>query len=249
MITLKNTPNYAGVTISGDFNDFEALYDSLHKVVGDEWEWESYAGARMRVLSICYDLRHALMGNRDIEFVDNGLDQDRMKQLSIITNDKNTYLAFNVLWPELLFVTMALNDFIRLYAKRLAKNNYNTFTDYRTIWDSDIAHVRTFQATIATCIKETVSEKSVTRVFKIMHSDYTWTHHYAIQYIDELNETFIKMDGEKRLKNISVMAKRIAEMGREYQEVKNAVQTAAKEYGCNMTNIRSMVEYPEIIDW
>lgn len=34
MIQVKNTPNYAGVVISGDFYDFEVLYESLHTVVG-----------------------------------------------------------------------------------------------------------------------------------------------------------------------------------------------------------------------
>ncbi|WP_238457942.1 DUF6904 family protein [Alkalihalobacterium alkalinitrilicum] len=51
------------------------------------------------------------MGNREVRFVDNGLDQDKMRYLSIAANDKNIYLVCNVLWPEVLFVTMGLNDF------------------------------------------------------------------------------------------------------------------------------------------
>ncbi|WP_420490104.1 DUF6904 family protein [Neobacillus drentensis] len=52
------------------------------------------------------------MGNREVEFVGNGLHQDMMRHLSIVTNDQNVYFAFNVLWPELLFVTTALNDLL-----------------------------------------------------------------------------------------------------------------------------------------
>ncbi|MGO4886148.1 DUF6904 family protein [Anaerobacillus sp. MEB173] len=249
MIQVKNTPNLAGVTISGDFYDLEILYDSLHTIVGEEWEWKGYESARLRVLGVCYDIRHALMGHRDVEFVENGLDQDKMRFLSIAANDKNVYLACNVLWPEILFVTMALNDFVRLYAKKQAKNNYNSYTDYRTVWDTSISAVRIFQAAIASCIKETLPETSVNRVLKLMNHDYTWSDDYATQYIDELNCKFIEMNREKREKNISVTAKRIAEKGREYQAIENAVLEAARKYNCHMTELRSTVEYPEYIEW
>ena len=249
MIRVKSTPNYAGVTISGDFYDFEALYDSLHTIVGDEWEWEAYEGSRLRVLGVCYDIRHALMGHREVKFVENGLDQDKMRHLSIITNDKNIYLACNVLWPEMFFVTMALNDFIRLYAKKQAKNNYNTLSDYRNVWDSSITNVRSFQAAIRNCIIEVIPETSVNRVLKLMNYDYSWSEHYVTQYLDELNCKFIEMDAEKRLKNISIMAKRLAEKGREYQAVKGSVLDAARKYNCHMTELRTATEYPEIIEW
>lgn len=82
--------------------------------MGDEDEYVNYDAARMRVLGVCYDIRHARIGDREIEFVDNGMDPGKMKWMSTITPDKNVYLKINVLWPEMLFVTMALNDFIRL---------------------------------------------------------------------------------------------------------------------------------------
>jgi len=249
MIQVKNTPNYTGVTISGDCYDFETLYDSLHAITGDEWEWENYEGARIRVLGVCYDIRHALMGHREVMFVENGLDQDKMRHLSVVASDKNIYLTCNVLWPEVLFVTMALNDFIRLYARKQAKGNYNALSDYRNIWDQSIAAVRNFQAAIANCMKETIPETSINRVLKLMNHDYYWCDDYATQYLDELNCKFIEMDPEKRLKNITIMAKRLAEKGREYQAVKDAVLEAAREYNCHMTELKTSAEYPENIKW
>jgi hypothetical protein len=99
MIYVKNTPQNAGVAIYGDFMDFERLYDSLHNVVGDEGEFIYYETASLRVLGVCYDIRHALMGDREIEFVDNGMDEAKMRWMSAITPDKNVYLKINVLWP------------------------------------------------------------------------------------------------------------------------------------------------------
>jgi len=249
MIHVKNTTNNTGVTISGDFHDLDALYESLHKIVGTEGEWVNYESARLRVLGVCYDIRHALMGNREVSFVDNGLDSDKMKWLSIVANEKNVYYSFNTYWPEILFVTMALNDFVWLYAKKQAKSSYDVMFDYRNIWDSTIATVRGFQAAIADCIKETIPETSINRVLKLMNGSYIWFDHYATQYIDELNIKFIEMTPEKRLKNITVMAKRIAEQGDRYQDVKAAVMEAARDYNCKITEIGHLGEYPEKIEW
>ncbi|GAA0300489.1 hypothetical protein GGQ92_001486 [Gracilibacillus halotolerans] len=249
MIQIKNTPHFAGVTISGDVHDMEALYESLHTIVGEEMEWGSYAGARIRVLGLCYDLRHAIMGDRELTFVDNGMDEYKMKKLSVVANDKNIYLSCNILWPELLFVTMALNDFVKLYADKQAVRNYQPLMDYRNIWDNSIATVRNFQASIVNCIKETIPATSINRILKLMNVDYTWSARYATQYLDELNYKFIVMDSEKRHKNITIMVKRIAEQGREYQDVKEAVLEAARDYNCDMTEIIYDLEYPETIEW
>lgn len=59
MIYVTNTSNNAGVAIYGDCLDFDALYEALHIVVGDEDEYVRYKAARIRILGVCYDLRHA----------------------------------------------------------------------------------------------------------------------------------------------------------------------------------------------
>jgi hypothetical protein len=249
MIYVKNTPQNAGVAIYGDFMDFERLYDSLHNVVGDEDEFISYETARMRVLGVCYDIRHALMGDREIEFVDNGMDEAKMRWLSAITPDKNVYLKINVLWPEILFVSMALNDFLLLYAEKKAKNSYNVLLDKQNIWDESIAHVRVFQAALSSCIKETISQNSFSRMLNLINHHSTCTDGFITQYVDILNCRFLNMNPQKRLKEISIMAKRLAERGEEYQQIKNEIIAAAKHYNCPVDNISPGVNYPEDVEW
>ncbi len=150
MIYLKNTPNNTGVVAYGDYMDFQELYDAMHEIVGDEGQYPWHETARHRVLGICYDIRHAIMGDRKIEFVDNAMDEDKMKFLGVITHKKNVYLAMHTLWPDMLFVTMALNDFILLRSEKCK---------YPQI-DVTITVVRKFQAAVVECIKETVSDAS-----------------------------------------------------------------------------------------
>ncbi len=80
--------------------DFEHLYEALHQVAGEEEEYPNYSGSRIRILGICYDLRHALMGDRDIEFISNGPEQEDLMYQSVIVPDKNMYLKVDILWPE-----------------------------------------------------------------------------------------------------------------------------------------------------
>ncbi|QQK78788.1 hypothetical protein HUG20_01955 [Salicibibacter cibi] len=249
MIYIKSTQNYAGVSIYGDFFDFEALYDALHIVVGDEDEFIRYEQVRLRVLAVCYDIRHALLGGRDIAFVENGMDEGKMKSFSTITSDKNVYLCANVLWPEVLFVTMALNDFISLYAQKLTKTNINFLMDKKLMWDAAIAQVKGFQAAVIKCLKENVSDAAFRRTINLMSKDHTWFGGYATQYLDLLNIRFLDMDVEKRKKNITIMAKRLAEYGQEYLEVKDEVERAAREYECAVENISLVLDYPEDVDW
>lgn len=239
MIYITNTPNNTGVAIHGDYMDFEEIYQSLHNIVGEEEEYPSYETARNRVLGVCYDIRHALMGDREIEFVDNGMDQDKMRRLSVITHNKNVYLVINVLWPEILLVTMALNDFILLNRKKCKHQQ----------WDKTTAAVRKLQATVSECIKQTVSDASYKRMINMMIRDYTWFDGYATQYLDILNCRFLGMDKEKRLKNIPIMAKRLAEQGQEYREIKSEVIEAARIHNCSVEDIRPQLDYPDEIEW
>ena len=249
MIFVKTTENYTGVTIYGDQMDFESLYEALHTIVGDEDEFVDFDSTRIRILGVCYDLRHALMGDREVEFVDNGIDDEKKRHMSVLAPEKNIYFKINVLWPEILFVIMALNDFICLYAKKKSKKSYDVLNDKQNIWDESISIVRVFQAAIAKNIKGTVSAASFSRMINLMNKYTRWFGNYTWQYLDILNCRFIDMDREKRLKSIPTMAKRIVEFGEEYKKIKVEIAAAAKQYNTHEDNIKPPVDYPEDIEW
>lgn len=239
MIYITNTPNNAGVAIHGDYLDFDELYEALHSIVGDEDEHLPYEAARIRVLGVCYDLRHALMGDREIELVDNGLDEDMMKRLSMIMPPKNLYLVINVLWPEMLFVIMALNDFVLLYQKKCKYPQ----------WDKNTAAVRKFQAAVAECIKQVVSEATYKRIINMMIRSYTWFDGYTTQYLDLLNHRFLNMNKDKRLKNLSITVKRLIEKDQEYRAIRSQVFEAARVNNCSADDMRLELDFPDDIEW
>ncbi|MDA8441643.1 MAG: hypothetical protein M0Z55_04635 [Peptococcaceae bacterium] len=249
MLIIKSSPNHAGVILSGDCRDFDALYNALSEVVGEEGEFRRHDAARLRVLGICYDLRHALMGDRELEFVDNGMNMDMMKRLGVISQDKNVYLSISVLWPEMIFALVALNDFCLLRARSLTKARWEMMETREVAWDFTIARVRLFQAEIVGCLKQILTEQTYKRMLKVMFDKYTVLEEYITQYLDLQNIKFVGMDKEKRLKSLSTMAKRLVEMGDEYQALQHDVQEAAKEHNTDVNNIRLKLEFPAEFEW
>jgi len=249
MISVKTTPNNAGVAILGDHSDFETLYDSLHELVGDDGEHTPYDAARMRILGVCYDLRHALQGDRELRFVPNGMDQDKMKWMGIITHDTNVYLEIQVLWPEMLFVMMALNDFCQLHARTLTKEKYNTMMHKQVIWNRSIAQVRLLQSEVLECLKGILEPKSISRILNLLVHDYPWLNGYFTQYLDVLNVEFLNMDKDKRVKHLTVVAKRLTDVySTQYRSVKNTILDGAARMDQHPDDVRLQLDYPEV-EW
>ena len=85
-----------------------------------------------------------------------------------------------------------------------------------------------------------------------MNNDYIRIENIAGQFVDLWNIKYINMTKEKRLKNLSVIAKRIAEFSNdsEHEEIKEVVMEAAKEYRCEPGAIRLHgIEYPAEFEW
>ncbi|MFJ5768948.1 DUF6904 family protein [Psychrobacillus sp. NPDC093180] len=243
MIRIQNTPNFTGATTSGDIHDFEELYEALHTIVGEEEEYPRYAAVRLRVLGVCYDIRHAMMGDRGAQHVLNGLDREQMQRLSIVGAEMNIYLSFETYWPEMIFVTFALNDFIQLREK-----NHQTHA-----WDATIATVRKFQAAVAICLQETLSTQKFAQLKKYISPKANWQTYkydgYATQYVDMLNIKFIQMDSLKRENNLSIMAKRLGDIDQQYLQEKDTIHKFAKEQGLHPDQVRYSKEYPDHIEW
>jgi hypothetical protein len=256
MITIKNTENLTGVTISGDFNDLYNLVDAFHAITINEYseKHQSYIEISTRVLGLCYDIRHAFQGDREVELVDNGMNEDKMRFHSIITPKSNVYYKCNYLYPEMFLVMLALNELIELRIRELTKTKYiyKEALDKNVIWNDKIAIIRVFQGEFTRCVKEVLTEASYARWLKVMNGDYLDIEHIMSQYLDILNIKYIKMNKEKRLKSLTSIAKRIAEYryDREHGEIEEVVLAAAREHGCPRGDIRlEGIEYPEDIVW
>lgn len=255
MIKFENTENLTGVSIIGDYYDLYKLVDAFHAITVDDYSEKNkqYEEMSTRVLSVCYDIRHAYQGDREVILLDNNMDNEKMGYHSIITTTKNVYYKCNLLYPEMLYVTIALNELIRLRMKELSKKKsiYEITNDKNVIWDDTIATIRSFQAEFAKCVKEFLADRTFNMWLKYMtNENYILVMYH--QYIDMLNIEYINMTREKRLKNFTKISKKIAEFldSDEYLSIRKSIDNAAKKYNCHKSELKlNGTDYPEFIEW
>lgn len=240
MICLENTPNYAGVYLSGDVQDLNELHASLLTIIGEEGEYAGYDQVHHRVLRLCSDLQETMLGEGEIVNVPNGVDRETSCSINLSeVSGNNVYFQMKVLWPELLFVGFVLNDYVELAAKH--KAHY---------WDPIHANVRQFQSLIGDCLEKTIGWDK----FRLIKSYLTPTfigyyQNYVTQYIDYLTNKFLRMNSEKRLANISIAAKRIADKGDSYMRIKRKVEITALKQGIDWEEVIIVEKDMEEIEW
>lgn len=239
LLIAQATPNLTGVLLMGDSDDFEELYDAIHKITSEEDTPKEFYEVRIRVLSLCYDLRHAKMGNRNAFFKSHGLSTEQMAHLSLVGPTQNLYLSFETLFPEILFEVFALEDFIQLYMKRT-----KTYP-----WNLDIVAIRKFQAQIVRVLEELLTPRQISSFKKAMNPTKPLFKNFFSQYVDLLNMNWIRMSKSARQKNLSIYVKRLTQLNEEYEVFKNEILEAALEHDCHPSEIRINFEYPEEIEW
>lgn len=256
VLIIENTPNYTGVSISGTFDDLYNLVEAFHEITIDEFteKYPQYIGVSIRVLGVCYDVRHAYQGDREIKLVDNNMSEEKMRWHSIITPTMNVKYSCNILYPEMFYVILILNELINIRINELTKGKYKdcSINDRRVIWDETIVTIRNFQAAFNSCVRNTLTPASYSRWLNLMSNENISVVDIAHQYIDLLNSRFMDMTKEKRRKSLSLIAKRIAEyhFNDEHNELKAVVESAALDYGCTPEEIAiDGIEYPDVIEW
>ena len=97
MISAKPTENLTGITIEGNFDDFYEITDSIYRMTGFEEDYDDlYWGVKNRLLAVCYDIRHAYMGDREVKLVDNGVHDEMMKMALHDTSEAGSPLCREV---------------------------------------------------------------------------------------------------------------------------------------------------------
>lgn len=238
MLTMKSTPNHTGVKISGDYFDLDELNQAIYRVIGQEDQYYGYEGSRMRILGISYEIRHAAQGDRNVDFVFNGLHEHTMKQHKFIAPDKNIYFSTEVLWPELIYSAIALKDFVKFYQQE---------KEY-PLWDVHLPVIYRFQSLILDCLQGHIAKEEFDLIVKAFNQPVT-VNDYAIQYVDLLNLKYIGMTKQQREQSLSAIAMKLAVQDQDYTAFRNQVLAAATPHKKPIHEIAVQAEYPEDFEW
>ena len=237
MLLAEHTPNMTGVLLSGDPEDFRALYDSLHMIVGDAGDYID-DGPAIRILGVCYDIRHTFMGNRNATYKAHGFNDEQLAFLSLIGPKQNLVLSFETLWPEMLYVMFSLESFIADYSQRTKA----------TAWDPHIAQARYLQSVIFKLVEETVTPRQFSSFKKWIAFNEVEKILFA-QYIDYLNSEWHEMERDERQKNFNIFAKRASQITPDYERQQKKILEAAIDYNCHPSEIQFPSTFYEHLEW
>lgn len=239
MLSIESTERLTGGRISGDYWDLDELITSIYEVIGDENKYYDYQGARQRILGVCLQLRKATKGECNIEFVANGIHKGIEKRKDLIAPAKNVYFSVEILWPELIFTALALNDFIDLY---------NEFVDNNP-WNPHTTTIRKFQSIVTECLREHLLEEQFRVFIHLMFTKSPKYFRYATQYVDVLNLEYLKLSYEERKENLGAFAFRLMVEDDEYTALKNEIMATAKLTKNEIHELPIQTKYPEHIEW
>jgi hypothetical protein len=200
MIKVRNTPQLAGITILGDYEDLNALYDAVSRYSRFflNHQDNDYAENCLEcLLGLCYDLRHAYQGDRGYESVENRADsiglmagilyelpqdyKNRIETARASYDNGNLYFSVEVLYPWALYYMFTL--------KTIADAHFRShwFEDLEVPYDKymaekDEALLRYFVQLIWEALQSEIPDDILSSVYEYT-SLYTKTDYY-ISYPD-----------------------------------------------------------------
>ncbi len=262
MIHVVNTKKLGGVIISGDYEDLNNLYDAMIRVLGFEEntfsKTEKGIVSREYCLSLCYDLRHSYQGDREVKLIDNNFSKDLQNFHGIIHPSTNIVYEVNILWIQMMFQVLVLDDFIKRYSKdrffnkmfKVLPYDSNLKEIYSKTRFEDIALIKLFQEKVWNAFREAVGEAAYKRLYKMrkeyleVSDDKRYTD-YCTQYIEKKNMEYVYSDSGKRVKLLARLVKQIMVKSEDYQALDKMVESYAKKENipCFKVNLK-LPKYP-----
>lgn len=159
MIKIQDTKNMIGITIHGDYEDLKALHHAISDYLRFYFDHQKEQGAYScyeTILGLCYDIRHAYQGDRNIEAVDNNheniamlasciyqLDEKALKKERKKYGNGNLYFNVEVLYPWAVYYLYTLQAITEdTYQHNWFENDEFGYTEYQA--EKDIALIQYF---------------------------------------------------------------------------------------------------------
>lgn len=258
MISAMPTKNLTGITLEGDFEDFYEIVESIYRMTDPDIVYEdNYWSIQNRLLGLCYDIRHAYMGDRDVKLVGNGVNDEMMKWHSMILPRQEVHYSLNVVFPEAVFVALSVPELYMWsrhnYGRRTKKQEEKAMFPAQKYsnYIRDKAVLDTLSSVILGALSDVIGDDQLEKLLRFrenlledVFSD------YAVQYVDKCSLEYIKTAPEKRSDKLRNIAKRIIQKPTGYQNMQRDMEYAAREYGCSIHEVYdSSLEYPEEIEW
>lgn len=242
MLKVKLTENYAGVSISGDYNDLNFLYDSIIYLLRKEPKNEIFDIMQKHLYGFLYDVRHAYQGQRYVKLEDNNLQEFTRNIYNLkkkdVTNN-NLYFEFNYVLPDIILDIMLVKYFI----SKIDKKNNNIYNQY-------INMVTYFYSLVLDSLRNILSDIQFNKVKNGLLNSNISDKIFSKMWFEIITLDYLKMNKNQRKKEIMNILSAIYNYiyYDEYLNVKKSEQKKCKEYNCRLIDLR-YGDYPDEIEW
>ena len=259
MIYAKPTENLTGICLEGEYLDFYEIVESIYRMTGLEDDYyDPYWGVKNRLMGMCYDIRHAYQGDREVTFVDNGVNDALEKWHEMIMPKENVHYKVNILFPEAVFVALSVSD-LYIFSKKYYDNervNVEHREDvYLCDFIKDKGNLEMLSCTILDALGRVIGDDGFRQILKeIERKDLSWEapfYRYITSYVDRCNIEYLKTVPEKRKDKLRNIAKRFVKQPQTYLNLKRDFEYSAKQQNCSIYHLYDPKsdKYPEDIEW
>lgn len=242
MLKVELTENYAGITIFGDYDDLDFLYDSINYLIhGDAINIQEFT-MQNHLYGFLYDLRHAYQGQRGLVLIDNNLNDYTREWLDFKkkdVTDKNAYFCFNYLLPDLILDMVLIKYFIQKIDKKI-NNIYNPYINMVNYFYSIVLH----------SLEDLLTEIRFNKVKKGLLEAFITDKTFIPQWSETISLDYANMTKKQREKEFMHIVDAIYNYGyyEDFYEMKLEIEKLCKERNCTLDDLH-YDGYPEEIEW
>ena len=242
MLKVELTENYAGVTIYGDYNDLDFLYDSISYLIHGDPSSDGEYTMQNHLYGFLYDVRHAYQGDREAILVDNYLQDYKRKWLEIRKKDvteHNVYFCFNYLLPDIFLDMVLIKYFIRKVDKKV-NDVYNPY----------INMVNYFYSLVLHSLENILTEIKFNKIKKGLLESVVADSIFIPQWFENISINYSKMTKKQREKDFMHIMDAIYNYSdyEDYLKMKIDIEKLCKEKNCSLDDLH-YEDYPEEIEW
>jgi len=242
VLKVDLTENYAGVTIYGDYDDLNYLYDSIYSLIHGESDNIGNHTMQNHLYGFLYDVRHAYQGQRGTDLVYNNLNDNTRKWFNHKKNDvtdKNVCFCFKYILPDLLLDMVLIKQFI-------ADVNENE----RDIFNPHINYVNFFYSLVLNQISKIITPIKFNKIKKSLLTSIISDNVFYPQWFEMISSDYINYTKEKRQKNFMKMSDSIINYYeyKDYAQMELDMKKICEENKCTLDDLH-YDNYPEEINW
>lgn len=242
MLKVELTENYAGVTIYGDYNDLDYLYDAIYQFIKEEANSLGEYMMQNHIYGFLYEVRHAYQGDRDVILVDNNLQDSKRQWHGIKKKDvteHNMYFSFNYLLPDIFLDMMIIRDFMGNVDKKV-NDFYNPYINMVNYFYSSVLH----------SLEEFLTKIKFNKIKKGLLESVVIESMFIPQWFEIISVDYAKMTKKQREKEFMHIMDAIYNYRdyEDYLKMKIDMEKLCKEKHCSLDDLH-YENYPEEIEW